>query len=379
MDFSLNDEQQMLADSVSRFLEREYDMAQRRALVATPPGYSLAHWQSLADMGLLALNVPEDAGGLGASAVETMLVMQAFGRGLVVEPFVPTAVIGASLIAAGAPAGLREDLLAALAGGELRIAVATNEPDARFDLWHVSTRARKDGGGWLIDGRKCVVIAGDSAGKLIVPARTAGEAGSPDGISLFLVDARAQGLEVAGFPGMDGLRSAEITLAGVRAEALLGEEGRGYPLLESAVDRGIAALCAEAVGAMERALEMTAQYLNQRVQFGQPLAKFQALQHRIADMSGALEQARAVALAATAGVDGDDRDARRRAVSTAKVIIGQSGRFIGESAIHLHGGMGMSDEMDIGLYFKRLRCIDMTLGDSDHHMELYSALMLPAR
>jgi len=378
MDFTLNDEQQMLVDSVGRFVEREYDMAQRRVLAATPLGHSPAHWQSLADMGLLALNVPEEDGGLGASAVETMLVMQTFGRGLVVEPFVPTAVIAASLIAAAAPAGLREDLLAALAGGELKVAVATNEPDARFDLWRVATRARKDGDDWLIDGRKCVVIAGDSAGKLIVPARISGDVDSPDGISLFLVDAAADGLEIAGFPGMDGLRSAEITLAGVRAEALLGEEGRGFPLLEAAVDRGIAALCAEAVGAMERALEMTAQYLNQRVQFGQPLAKFQALQHRIADMSGALEQARAVTLAATAGVDGDDRDARRRAVSTAKVIIGRSGRFIGENAIHLHGGMGMSDEMDIGLYFKRLRCIDMTLGDGDYHLEQYSALMLPA-
>lgn len=377
MDFTLSDEQQMLADSVGRFLEREYAMPQRRALAATPLGHSPDHWRAMADMGLLALNVPEDMGGLGASAVETMLAAEAFGRALVLEPFVPTAVMGTALIAAGADPAVQAELLPAIAAGELKVAVAVHEPDARFDIWRVTTTARRTDGGWTLDGRKSVVIAGDSADKLIVPARTGGDVDSPEGISLFLIDAGAAGLSIRGFPTIDGLRSAEVTLANVPARAMLGGEGQGFGLLEAAVDRGIAALCAEAVGAMDRALAMTADYLNTRVQFRQPLAKFQALQHRVADMFAALEQARAVTLAATAGIDNPDRDARRRAVSMAKAIVGKSGRFIGEQAIQLHGGMGMSDEMDIGLYFKRLRCIDVTFGDTGHHLEQYSALMLP--
>lgn len=378
MDFTLNDEQQMLADAIGRFVEREYPVSERRALAATPRGFSDRHWQTLAEMGLLALNVPEDAGGLGAGPVETMLVMEALGRALVLEPFLPTAVLGATLLAAGASGDIRGEWLGGIAAGTLKLAVATGEPDSRFDLSYVETTARREGDQWRIDGRKAVVLGGDSADLLVIPARTSGAVDAPDGITLFAVTAGAPGLDVRGFPGMDGHRTAEVTLAGVVPAAVLGEVDRGYPLLEMATDRAIAALCAEAVGVMQRTLEMTADYLQGRAQFGKPLATFQAIQHRIADMFGAVEQARAVTLAATAAADSADRDARRRAVSTAKTLVGNNGRAIGEAAIQLHGGMGMTHEMDIGLYFKRLRCIDVTLGDADHHLALYTALMLPA-
>jgi alkylation response protein AidB-like acyl-CoA dehydrogenase len=359
-------------------VEREYGSGARRKLAATELGHSPDNWKRLAEMGLLALNIPEEQGGLGAGPVETLIVMEAFGRGLVLEPFLPTAVVGASLISSGAGESLRTELLPAIAGGELKVAVATHEPEARFDLWRVAMQARRDGGRWCLSGRKCVVIAGDSADKLIVPARTSGAVDERNGITLFLVDRRAEGLKVRNFPTLDGLRSAELEMTDVAAETVIGRIDEGYPLLEWAVDRGIAALCAESVGAMERVLVLTAEHLKTRVQFGQPLARFQALQHRLADMFTALEQARAVALLAAAEVDNPDRDQRRRALATAKAIVGRAGRLVGEQAIQLHGGMGMSDEMPVGFYFKRLRCIDMTWGNSEYQLEQYSELMMAA-
>jgi alkylation response protein AidB-like acyl-CoA dehydrogenase len=306
-----------------------------------------------------------------------MIVMEAFGRGLVVEPFLPTAVVATALLVRGADELIRRSLLPAISAGELKVAVATHEPGAGFDLSQINTHARCNNERWSITGRKCVVLAGDSADKLIVPARTAGAPTGQFGISLFLVNARSPGMSIRSFPTIDGLRCAEVELSDVVAEALLGQRDEGYPLLEWAVDRGIAALCAEAVGVMESTLQMTADYLKSRVQFGQTLSRFQALQHSVADMFIALQQARAVALLAAAEVDNPERDQRRRAIATAKAIIGRTGRLVGEQSIQLHGGMGMTDEMPVGLYFKRLRCIDMTWGDSDHQLDQYGELMLP--
>ncbi|MDY0038302.1 MAG: acyl-CoA dehydrogenase [Zoogloea oleivorans] len=378
MDFKLNEEQQMLADTVNRFLEREYDLLQRRKLLASASGYSADHWNMMAEMGLLALNIPETDGGMGAGPVESMIVMEAFGRHLVVEPFLPTAIVATAVLARGASPEQREELFPAIADGTLKVAVATQEPGARFDLWQVTTRARRDGSAWRLDGRKAVVLAGDSADRIIIPARTSGADDATQGITLFLVDAQTSGLTVRGFPTIDGMRTAEIGLADVACTTVIGAVDEGYPLLEWAVDRGIAALCAEAVGAMEQTLDITAEYLKTRVQFGQPLARFQVIQHRIAEIFAALEQSRAVALLAAADMDNPDRDQRRRSVATAKSIVGRCGRQIGEAAIQLHGGMGMSDEMPVGLYFKRLRCIDMTWGNSDHQLEQYVQLMLTA-
>lgn len=374
MDFNLSDEQQMLADTVQRFVEQEYDFEARRKLARTDTGFSKTHWKTLAEIGLTGLLVPEEHGGMGAGPEEALIAMEALGRGLVLEPLLSTAVVAASLIARHGSGSQKSALLPAIADGSMRIALASLEPGARFDLWSVATDARRrPDGSYALNGRKCVVIQGDSAQRLIVSARTSGSPAGKDGITLFLVDAAAPGVTVKAYPNIDGHHSADILLqdATVDGGAVLGEVGRGYEPLEWATDRGIAALCAEAVGTMSRLFDITVEYLRTRKQFGQPIGRFQALQHRATEMLVAMEQARSVALMAAAKVDDPDPIERRRAVSAAKAVVGRSGRFIGEQAIQLHGGMGMTDELATGHYFKRLHCIDMTWGDSAHHRELY--------
>ena len=378
MNFIHTEEQQMLADTVARFVQAEYAFeARRKRLEASrrqAPGYSPALWSQLADLGLFALNVPEAYGGIGAGPVETMIVMEGLGRGLVLEPFVTTGVIAPRLIATHGTAAQKNRYLAAIAAGRLRLALAVLEPGSRFDLDEVATTARRVGDGWILDGAKSVVLHGDGADWLIVTARTQA---APEGITVFLVDARAAGVTATGFPTIDGQRAAEVRFDGVRVdgEGVIGEVGRGLSLAEWAVDQGLAALAAEAVGAMDRLTELTCEYLATRRQFGQPIGRFQALQHRAADMRIAVEQARALALMAAARVDSTDAVDRRRAASAAKAMAGRSGRFVGEQATQLHGGMGMTDEMACGHYFKRLTAIDMTWGDSEHHVERYGELL----
>jgi alkylation response protein AidB-like acyl-CoA dehydrogenase len=377
MDFNLSDEQQMLADSLSRWLQEDYGFEARRGFSALPHGFAEENWQRLADLGLLGLHVPAEQGGLGGTAAETFIVMREFGRALVVEPFLSTAVVGASLIGQAGTPEQRNAILPGIANGTRRVALAALEPGARFDLNDVSTSARWHEDGYVIDGRKAVVLHGDSADILIVSARTSGETGDLDGVTLFVVDAGTSGVRIKGFPNIDGQRSAEIELDSVAVgrDAVLGEVGGGYELLEWGVDRGLAALCAEAVGAMEKLTEMTAEYLRTRRQFGQPIGRFQALQHRAADVLVAVEQARSMALCAAAKCDDADPRERRKAVSAAKAMIGRCGRFVGQQAVQLHGGMGMTDELAVGYYFKRLTCIDMTWGDTEHHVELYGDLL----
>ncbi len=378
MNFIHTEEQQMLADTVARFVRDEYDFdARRKRLEASrrqAPGYSPALWSQLADLGLFALNVPEAYGGIGAGPVEAMIVMEGLGRGLVLEPFLTTGVIAPRLFATHGTAAQKDRYLAAIATGRLRLALAVLEPRSRFDLDEIATTARRVADGWILDGAKSVVLHGDSADWLIVTARTQTP---PEGITLMLVDARAAGVTATGFPTIDGQRAAEVRFDGVRVseEDVIGEVGRGLPLAEWAVDQGLAALAAEAVGAMDRLTELTCGYLATRKQFGQPIGSFQALQHRAADMRIAVEQARALALMAAARVDSMDVGERRRAASAAKAMAGRSGRFIGQQATQLHGGMGMTDEMACGHYFKRLTAIDMTWGDSDHHVERYGELL----
>ena len=381
MNFIHTEEQQMLADTVARFVQSEYDFeARRKRLEASrrqAPGYSPALWSQLADLGLFALNVPEAHGGIGAGPVETMIVMQELGRGLVLEPFVTTGVIAPRLIATHGTAAQKDRYLAAIAAGQQRLALAVLERGSRFDLDEVATTARPVADGWILDGAKSVVLHGDSAEWLIVTARTRAAPAAPEGITLMLVDARATGVTATGFPTIDGQRVAEVRFDGVHVgeEGVIGEVGRGLPLAEWAVDQGLAALAAEAVGAMDRLTELTCEHLATRRQFGQPIGRFQALQHRAADMRIAVEQARALALMAAARVDSPDAVERRRAASAAKAMAGRSGRFVGEQATQLHGGMGMTDEMACGHYFKRLTAIDMTWGDSDHHVERYGELL----
>ena len=377
MDFSLVEEEQMLADVVGRFVEKEYGFEARRRLAATAQGWSDAHWSTLAEMGVLALNVPQEHGGLGAGPVETMLVMEAFGRGLVVEPFLSSAVVGAKLIGRAGPERRKAELLAGIAGGSLKTALAALEPGARFDLWNVATGAEPIRGGFVLNGRKGVVLHGDSADVLLVSARTSGEQTDKQGITLFAVDARAQGVSVKGFPALDGQRVAEVVLDGVRVDphAIIGTVDHGYPLLEWTVDQGIFALCAEAVGAMSRLSELTFEYLRTRKQFGSPIGQFQVLQHRAADILTALEQAKSIVYFAAAKLGEDDDATAHRAVTAAKALIGRSARFIAQQAIQLHGGMGMTDELAVGWYVKRLTCIDMTWGNTEHHIELYGAFL----
>jgi alkylation response protein AidB-like acyl-CoA dehydrogenase len=377
MDFSYNDEQRLLADSVGRWLDTDYRFEDFRRFAADPE-QARTNWARMADLGLLSLNIAEVDGGLGGGPIETLLVMQAFGRALVVDPYVGTAVMAVALINAEPSSARRRELLDEVGGGSCRISLAALEPEGRYDLAHVQTVAVAGAGGFALSGKKAVVLHGDSADWLIVSARTAGAANQRPGISLFLVDARAAGITIRGFPTIDGQRAAEVEVDDVRigSDALLAGLHTGIEPLEWAVDRGVAALCAEAVGAMEKLLELTAEHLRTRKQFGQPIGRFQALQHRVADMAIALEQARSMALFAAAKIDEPSQVERRRAISAAKVMIGRCGRLVGQQAVQLHGGMGMTDEMPIGYFFKRLTAIDMSWGNVEHHVELYGDLLL---
>jgi alkylation response protein AidB-like acyl-CoA dehydrogenase len=377
MDFALSAEQQMLADSLSRWLRSNYAFEQRRQYVQEVSGFSEERWRELAELGLLGINVPLEAAGLGGTPADTYIVMQLLGRALVLEPYLATAVVGASALVRAGSTAQKIAHLPALVAGDCRVALAALEPQARFDLNDVRTQARREDSGFVLDGAKAVVLNADCADLLIVSARTHGDVTAEQGITLFLVEPRLPGLHMQVFPTLDGQRTAEIRFEGVRlgTDAVLGSVGEGFPLLLWAVDRAIAALTAEGVGAMEALLELTLEHLRTRRQFGRPIGEFQSLQHRVAEMAIAIEQARALALQAAARVDEDDTRERRKAVSAAKIMIGRSGRFVAQQAVQLHGGMGMTDEYPVGHYVKRLVCIDLTWGNAEHHTELYGVLL----
>jgi pimeloyl-CoA dehydrogenase small subunit len=372
MDFELSDEQKLLKDSVERLLANEHDFEARKRHAQEPDGFSRKMWKQYAELGLLALPFEEKYGGIGGTAVDTMIVMEAFGRALALEPYLATVVLCGSLVRLGGSDQQRATLLAKIAAGELLIAFAHSEPQARYDLADVATRARKDGGGYIVDGAKTLVLHGDSADKLIVSARTAGQQRDPQGISLFLVDADADGVSRRGYATIDGQRAAEVTLSDVRVgpEALIGEAGDALPLIERATDIAIAAQCAEAVGAMTAMQEMTVDYLTIRKQFGVPIGNFQVLQHRTTEMLIALEQARSMAMLAAIIAEDENAAERRRAISAAKVQICNSGRLIGQQATQLHGGIGMTMEYKVGHYFKRVTAIAATFGDAAYHLDL---------
>jgi pimeloyl-CoA dehydrogenase small subunit len=371
MDFDLSDEQRLLKDSVTSLIEKEYAFEQRKAYAREPHGYSAARWAQFAELGLLGLPFAEDVGGIGGTPVETMIVMEAFGRGLVLEPYLATIVLGGGLLRFVGSAAQRQEMVPAIAAGKLRLAFAHTERQARYDLADIAVTATPaPGGGFVLGGHKGVVLHGDSADRLIVSARTAGGQREPDGISLFLLDPKTEGVAVQGYPTVDGLRAAEITLRDVRlgAEALLGPRDHALPLIERAVDLAIAALAAEAVGAMSVMHELTVEYLKTRKQFGVAIGAFQALQHRAVDMLVAVEQARSMAMLATMMAEAPDAGERRRMIAAAKVQCGRSGRQVGQQAIQLHGGIGMTDEYKVGHYFKRVTAIDTLFGDADHHL-----------
>jgi pimeloyl-CoA dehydrogenase small subunit len=372
MDFDLSEEQRQLKDSVERLLADTYgDLNQRAAYVKEPKGYSAALWQQYADLGILAAPFAEEHGGLGQGLTETMIVAEALGRALAVEPYHATVVLAGGALRHAGSAALLADLVPAVAAGRLTLALAHQERQSRYDLADTATTARADGkGGYTLEGEKMVVLAGDSADKLIVSARASGGRTDRGGIGLFLVDAKANGVTRRGYPTQDGMRAADVTLSSVKVgpEAVLAGPEKGLEVLERVVDDAIAALAAEAVGVMAALTELTVEYLKTRKQFGVPIGSFQVLQHRAVDMLTALEQARSMAYYATMMAAEPDAGERRPAMAAAKVQIGRSGRFVGESAVQLHGGIGMTMEYKAGHYFKRLAMIDLAFGDADHHL-----------
>jgi alkylation response protein AidB-like acyl-CoA dehydrogenase len=379
MDLSFNDDQKQLQDALTKFIERDYGFERRRAHQQLPEGFSREAWAQFAEMGLLALPFAEADGGLGGGAAEMLVVMTAIGNALMVEPYLATVVLAGGTIARAGNAAQKQELLGAIAEGRLIAAVAFEEPGARYNLAQVATTAKKDGGGYVISGSKAVVLHGGQADRLVVSARTAGAAGDAQGISLFVIDGKATGVTVRDYRTIDGLRAADITFDGVRvpASALLGAEGGAFEVIDAVGDAGAAALCAEAVGVMESLNRQTLEYMKGRQQFGQPIGAFQVLQHRAVDMFIHAEQSKSMAYLAAikAPVVGEAASAqeRRRAVSAAKVHIGNSGRVVAQEAIQLHGGMGMTNELAASHYAKRLTMIDFVLGDSAHHLARFEA------
>jgi pimeloyl-CoA dehydrogenase small subunit len=370
MDFDLNDEQRLLKDSVERLLADRYDFEARKKFMAEPEGFSRELWRQYAELGLLGLPFAEADGGIGGGPVETMIVMEAFGRALALEPFLATVVLAGGLIRHGGSDAQRAALVPKIADGSLLLAFAHSERQARYDLADVGATARRDGAGLVLDGAKSLVLHGDSADKLIVSARIAGDRRDRDGIGLFLVDASAKGVSRCGYQTVDGLRAAEVTLAGVAvgADAAIGQPGAALPLIERVVDEAIAAMAAEAIGGMAAMHELTVEYLKTRKQFGVPIGSFQVLQHRAVDMFVALEQARSLALLATMMVQEPDPVERHKAIAAAKVQVGRSGKLVGQQAVQLHGGIAMTMEYKAGHYFKRVTAIDTTFGDADYHL-----------
>ena len=371
MDFELSEEQRLLKESVDGLLGDSYDFDQRKKYAAETGGWSRSAWSKFAEQGLLGLPFSEDDGGFGAGAVETMIVMEALGKALVLEPYLATVVLGGGFLRHGGSAAQKAAYLPSLIDGTKTMAFAQLEKNSRYDLADVTTTAKKSGAGFTIDGEKFVVIHGDTADTLIVTARTKGGPRDRTGIGAFLVPAKAKGVSIKGYPTQDGLRAADVTFSGVEvgADAAIGDAENALPLIERVVDDARIALCAEAVGAMDESLKTTVEYLKTRNQFGTAIGNFQALQHRGSDMFVALEQARSMSFFATMAAGIDDAKERGTSVAAAKVQIGRSARFVGQQSIQLHGGVGMTMEYKIGHYFKRLTMIESLFGDADYHLQ----------
>ena len=369
MNLAPTEEQKLLIESVERFVEKDYPFEQRREIAASDDGFSSAHWATFAELGWLAIPFPEDQGGLGGSITDACLIAEQLGRGLAVEPYLWTVVLGGNLLSKTG----RGDLVEQIAAGGLQTAFGFAEPTSRYNLASVETAAAESDG-WRLNGHKAVVFNAPAADKIIVTARTGGEVRDEEGISLFLVDPKDAGVTLRPYATVDGLRAAEVLLENASGE-LLGEVGAAYPLIEETIDLGIVVACSEAAGIMHTMLNMTREYTAQRKQFGVPLSKFQVLQHRMADMFNYSEQSISMSWVAAVKAAGDDPLERARACSATKVFIGKAGREVGQEAIQMHGGMGMTEEMPISHYFKRLTMIDTLFGNKDFHQRRYSDLL----
>jgi alkylation response protein AidB-like acyl-CoA dehydrogenase len=373
MNFNLTEEQTMIQDSIARFVQDNYELAQRNAVVAQGHGFSADHWQQYAELGWLSIPFAEEFGGFGGGPVDTMVVMQEFGRGLVAEPFLPTVLLFGGLLQAGASEELKNALIPQIIAGELQGAFAYLERQSRYEITDMKTRARQDGVNWVLSGEKTVVLNGGAAQKLVVAARTSGEQADQSGITLFLVDAAAEGLESTAYRMTDGREAANIKLNNVTAEAVLGGTGEGYALMAPVVDSAILAIAADALGAMESLNSQTLEYLKTRKQFGVHIGSFQALQHRMVDMFAACENTRSLLYRAVCAASDNDKDAQRSLLAL-KVMVGRAGRKIGGEGVQMHGGMGMTEELSVGFYMKRLMIANTLFGDADYQQKQFVAL-----
>ena len=375
MNFDYSEEQQLLANSVKQFIAKDYTFEARKEIIDSTTGYSERIWATFAEMGLLGLPFGNEYGGFGGNAVDLMPVMEALGEGLVVEPYLATVGLGGQFIVRGGTAAQKKSLLPALIEGKLKLAFAQSERQARYDLAHITTHAQKTDNGYLLEGEKCVVPHAPQADKLIVSARTAGKENGSRGISLFLLDRNTPGVSLKTYRTADNLRAADIRFSAVSvpADALLGKEGKAFPLIEAVVDYATALLCCEAVGALKFANEVTLDYLKTRRQFGVPIGSFQTLQHRMVDMMISYEQAKSMASLACVKVESANPDERKHVISAAKIKIADACRHVSQESVQLHGGMGMTEELKVSHTFRRLTMIAQTFGDIDHHLERFAA------
>ncbi len=375
MDFNFNEEQTLIQRQVAQFIQRDYEWEKRQTLVTSDLGFSAENWKTFAELGWLGISLSENSGGFGGSALESMIIMEEFGKGLVVEPFLETVILCSGLIDSCGNEEQKADLLGPVISGEMHLALGFTEPQSRFNLADVTTEAKKKNGDYLVNGFKSVVMNGPNANKLIISARTSGKQIDKEGISLFIIDSNLDGVSLRNYPTVDGRRASEVTLENVivPSSSLLSEEGNGFQHLEDAIDTATLAICAEAVGAMEVLYKTTVEYTKIRKQFGQAIGKFQVLQHRMVDMFMEYEQSKSLLYMATIKNVEGSKDAKK-AISGLKYQVGKAAKFIGQQSVQLHGGMGVTEELSVGHFFKRLTTIITIFGNTDYHLKRYSQL-----
>ena len=373
MNFELSEEQKMIQQSVERFVQENYDLTNRIKISSEDPGYSKDYWSSMAELGWLGLAFDEQDGGFGGNQIDTLVLMEQFGKGLVLEPFLANIVLGGGTIKRGASQTIKDSIIPGIMDGSMHVTLAYAEEQSRFDIEDVATSAREEDGNFIINGKKSMVLNAESADKIVVVVRTSGSQVDEDGISLFIVDAASDGIERENFPTVDGLRASEVIFENVKvpSENLIGERDKGFEILQAVVNDAILALAAEAVGAMEVLYKDTVEYTQQREQFDHALSDFQVLQHRMVDMFMEYEQCKSLLFRATMETV-QDPELSQRTVHALKHLIGKSGIFVGESAVQLHGGMGVTEELRIGHFFKRLLVIDSQFGNADFHLNKFT-------
>ncbi|MDB3880767.1 acyl-CoA dehydrogenase family protein [Gammaproteobacteria bacterium] len=375
MDFTFNEEQTLIQDQVDQFIQKEYDWETRQSLSNSDLGFGDNNWQKFAELGWLGISTSEECGGFGGSAIESMLIMEAFGKGLVVEPFLETIIMCGGLLDEHGTDQQKSSILESAIEGKMHLAMAYAEPQSRFNLSDVVTEAKEEGDSFVLNGYKSVVMNGPSANKLIVSARTSGAQLDENGITLFLIDGNAEGLNKTNYKTVDGRRASDLTIENVKVtkDDIIGQINDGFTLLDSSIDRAILAISAEAVGAMEVLYKTTVEYTKTREQFGTSIGKFQVLQHRMVDMFMEYEQCKSLLYMATMKQEEGSIDSKK-AISGLKYQVGKAGKFIGQQAVQLHGGMGVTDELNVGHYFKRLTTIGTIFGNTDYHLKKYSSL-----